>query len=527
MRRLVTDIGLWALFAIPVAYAWPGHNAYPFWLLLIGLAGLGAAVAVSRRYPLASLFITVSLTAIDGNFSFALPVISYLVGRRMASIRPAAIGFAAIVVLVSPYVLLRGGFLTWASLAGVLVYAGLFPWLIGRYRRQQLDLVAAGWEHAEQLEREQRILADQVRLRERTRIAEDMHDSLGHELSLIALRAGALEIAPDLDERHQAAAASLRASAGAATERLREIIGVLRDDTSPAPTRPVDEDVTELVRRAKDSGMAVDLATTPPSSPIPPMVDRAVHRLVQEALTNANKYAPGAAVTVDIHHTDTDVTVTVRNAPPPAGPLPSTFRTAGSLPGTFRGTGSARAPDDAAPGPAAGGGQGLAGLRERVRLTGGAFDTGPTSDGGFRVTARMPYAGGTVTPAPVETASADRRRLAQLRARRGLVTAVAVPAGIGAVLGAVAVGYYVYATTSAVLSPRDYAALTTGQDLAAVERVLPRREMLDPPTRDEPAGATCQYYRSHGEILNAQLDVYQLCFRDGHLLSKQIIPLGL
>ncbi|MCW6009187.1 two-component sensor histidine kinase [Micromonospora sp. CPCC 205371] len=523
MRRLVTDIGLWAVFAIPVAYAWPGHNAYPFWLLLVGLAGLGATVAVSRRYPLASLFIAVSITAIDGNFSFALPVISYLVGRRMASIRPAAIGFTAIVVLFSPYVLLRSGFLTWASLAGVLVYAGLFPWLVGRYRRQQLDLVAAGWEHAEQLEREQRIVAEQVRLRERTRIAEDMHDSLGHELSLIALRAGALEIASDLDERHRAAAASLRASAGAATERLREIIGVLRDDTSPAPTRPADEDVTELVRRAKVSGMAVDLTTTPAASPVPPMVDRAVHRLVQEALTNANKYAPGAAVAVDIHHTDTDVTVTVSNARPPAGPLPSTFRT----------TGSDLAPNGAAPGsstrgtgPAAGG-QGLAGLRERVRLTGGTFDAGGTPDGGFRVTARMPYAGGTVSPAPVETAAADRRRLAQRRARRGLVTAVGVPGGLGAALGAGASGYYVYATTSAVLPPRDYAALTTGEDLAAVERVLPRREMLDPPTRDEPTGATCHYYRSHGEILNAQLDVYQLCFRDGRLLSKQTIPQGL
>ncbi|WP_281894977.1 sensor histidine kinase [Phytohabitans aurantiacus] len=499
MRRLATDIGLWVVLAAPVAFSWPGHNAYPFWLLLVGLAGLGAAVAVSRRYPLVSLFIVVSLTAIDGNFSFALPVISYLVGRRMASIRPAAIGFTAIVVLFSPYVLIRTGFLTWASLAGVLVYAGLFPWLVGRYRRQQLDLVAAGWEHAEQLEREQRIISDQVRLRERTRIAEDMHDSLGHELSLIALRAGALELAPDLDERHREAAASLRASAGAATERLREIIGVLRDDTAPAPTHPTDEDVTELVRRAKASGMAAELTTTPPSTPVPPMVDRAVHRLVQEALTNANKYAPGAAVTVDIHHTDTDVTVTVRNAPPPAGPLPGIGQ----------------------------GGQGLVGLRERVRLTGGAFDAGRTPDGGFRVMARMPYAGGTVAPPPVETASADRRRLAQRRARRGLVTAVAVPAGIGAVLGAVAIGYYVYATTSAVLTPRDYAALTTGQDLATVEQVLPRREMLDPPTRDEPAGAVCRYYRSHGEIFNAQLDVYQLCFRDAHLVSKQTIPLGL
>lgn len=490
---MATDLLLWVVLALPVAISWPGHHAYPLWLLLLSLTALAAAVALSRRYPLASLFVVVALTAVDGNFSFALPVVSYLVGRRMASVIPAAVGFLVIVAVASPYVLVDEGFIVWTQMAGVLVYAGLFPWLVGRYRRQQQDLVAAGWEHAEQLEREQRMVADQVRLRERTRIAEDMHDSLGHELSLIALRAGALELDPDLDERHRGAAAELRASAGAATERLREIIGVLRDGTDAAPVRPVDEDIAELVHRAKDSGMAVDLDHEGEPGPLPPMVDRAAHRVVQEALTNANKHAPGAAVAVRIRRGAADTTVTVRNAPPPAGPLPETVP----------------------------GGRGLVGLTERVRLAGGTLSAGPVPGGGFEVTARLPYA---APPAPLapET-STDRRRLVQRQARRGLIAAVAVPVGLGAVIGGTALAYYAHATANSVLSPADYAALSVGMEQAAVERVLPDREWLDAPARDDGPGDECRYYRSEGDMLRARLDIYRLCFAGGRLVAKDTI----
>ncbi|GAA4674651.1 sensor histidine kinase [Phytohabitans rumicis] len=494
MRRLATDFALWVVLGAPVAVSWPGHNAYPLALLVASLAALGAAIALSRAHPLVSLFVVVALTAADGNYSFALPVVSYLVGRRMASVRPAAIGFVVIVVVGSPFVLLRTGFITWASMAGVLLYAGLFPWLVGRYRRQQQDLVAAGWEHAEQLEREQRMLADQVRLRERTRIAEDMHDSLGHELSLIALRAGALELAPDLDERHRIAATELRASAGAATDRLREIIGVLRDGTDPAPTQPVDDTIAELVRRAKDSGMAVALDTEGDLKPLPPMVDRAAYRVVQEALTNATKHAPGAAVAVRLRHGDTEATVTVRNAPPPAGPLPARSQ----------------------------GRRGLVGLRERVRLAGGTLSAARLPEGGFEVVARLPYAAGPV--ASPDSPSTERRRIVQRQARRGLITAIAVPAALGAALGATAIGYYVYATTGSVLTPREYATLSVGTDRAAAERVLPRRQMLDPPSRAEPPGSDCHYYRSHGDILRAA-DAYRLCFAGDRLVAKDVIPI--
>ena len=109
----------------------------------------------------------------------------------------------------------------------------VLPWLIGRYRAQQALLATAGWERAERIEREQRMAIDQERLRERSRIAEDMHDSVGHELSLIALRAAALELDPRCRRSTGGPRPTLREAAATATERLGEIIGVLRDADAP------------------------------------------------------------------------------------------------------------------------------------------------------------------------------------------------------------------------------------------------------------------------------------------------------
>jgi hypothetical protein len=111
----------------------------------------------------------------------------------------------------------------------------------------------------------------------------------------------------------------------------------------------------------------------------------------------------------------------------------------------------------------------------------------------------------------------------QRRARRGLITAVAVPVVLGAVLGGTAVAYYVYATTHSVLAPDRYTRLDVGMDRAAVERVLPDREWLDAPDRDDGPGGDCRYYRSHGDVLRARLDIYRLCFADGRLIAKDAL----
>lgn len=332
--------------------------------------------------------------------------------------------------------------------------------------------------------------------------------------------------------------AQLRSAAAAATEQLRSIIDVLRNDEDedeeasrdatrigPAgwgradalPAGPLGASIADLVRRASAAGMPVRLhqdgspdpaAGTAAGRP-PTMLDRAAYRVVQESLTNANKHAPGAPVTVRLWRDATGTTISVRNDPP----------------------GDRRRTD-----PRISGGCGLVGLHERVRLVGGTLRAGPSPDGGFEVVARLPREPrdeprvGPVTPEPTgDNASpvAHRRRLVHREARRSLVAATAVLAALTVTLSGGGVGYYLYATSNSVLSPERYDKLRPTQPLTEIEPLLPRRELLDPPKErlpPEPAGADCRYYRSHGNVLRLQLNVYRLCFVDGRLVVKDVIP---
>ncbi|WP_233258114.1 sensor histidine kinase, partial [Micromonospora sp. S4605] len=325
-RRWAGDALLWLVTAAPIGYAGvtPPHPGRDTMLTVCALLVLTAAVGVSRRWPVAAVVMAVLGSLLNGNFLFAIPVFSYLAGRRSAAATPAAVAFVALAAggTVLNLGLLGAGAATWFLLASVLLFAGVFPWLVGRYRRQQQELIEAGRWHAEALVREERGAAERIRLRERARIAEEMHDSLGHDLSLIALRAAALEVAADLDPRHRVAAGELRASVATATERLHEIIGLLREEGGVSSTRPAEESVAELVDGAREAGMAVRLAATPDAAELPARVRHAAHRVVREALTNAARYAPGAAVDVRLTRAGDRIEVAVVNAPPPAGPLP-------------------------------------------------------------------------------------------------------------------------------------------------------------------------------------------------------------
>ncbi|MFG2166366.1 sensor histidine kinase [Micromonospora chersina] len=554
VRRRAGDLLLWVVVAAPVAYAgltppWPRH-AVP--LLAGSLALLGLAVVFGRRWPLAALLAVVLGSLVDGNFVFAIPVFSYLAGRRSAGAGRVAAGFAAVAVAGTAVNLglLGTNPATWFLLASVLLFAGVFPWLLGRLRRQQRALAEAGARHAEAEERERRAAVERVRLRERARIAQDMHDSLGHDLSLIALRAAALELAADLPPAHRAAAGELRASVATATERLHDIIGVLREERSGS-LRPAGETVAELVDGARDAGMAVDLRAGPDGGDLPPLVAHAVHRVVREALTNAARYAPGAPVTVTVDRAGGEVAVSVVNGPAPDGPLP---------------------------GPASHG-SGLLALRERVRLAGGVLDAGPRG-GGFAVTAHLPLTaapapaeadrpdgltvptvagvgagrsagpgmggsdgfavaiaagagrsgglagaagepddglrdGDGTGPAPVDRPGDAARRLreARRRARRSLLVAFGAPAGLTLVLALV---YYPLATAGAVLDRSGYERLRLGEERDALG--LPRRQ-ADPPAGAAPAG--CEYY-TDGNFPFAE-PTWRLCFTDGRLVSKEKI----
>lgn len=301
----VRDGVLWAVLSGPVLLGdLLGRSVpLPWWRTTGGLLLLAAAVGLSRRRPVPGLLLIagLSLAASPGlltvSYTPALSALGYLAGRREATARPALLAFTAIAATGTVRTLgAPDPVIVWLVLIATLLFGAVFPWLVGRHRRQDRALVAAGWSRAAQLEREQRIIADRARLRERARIAQDMHDSLGHDLSLIALRAGALQVAPGLDDAHRAAARELRVAAAEATERLREIIGVLRDATAvdaadaggtdataaglaagglpdagtgapgsasgTAPLVPAGESIEALVERAADSGLPVRLVRT-------------------------------------------------------------------------------------------------------------------------------------------------------------------------------------------------------------------------------------------------------------------------
>ncbi|GLZ03368.1 hypothetical protein Acsp03_08350 [Actinomadura sp. NBRC 104412] len=190
MARVVcANAALYVALAFPVALGMlgprPGDPAW--WVQGAGLALLAVAVAAGRARPLLSLLIVAGLCAVHGNFVFGFPVMAYLTGRRLAGARQVLWAFTGICVAGAAFNIARGVEVTeWFPVTIYLVLLGVLPWLAGRAWRQYQELVYAGWERAEWLEHQQRITAERERLRERARIARDMHDSLGHELALRA-----------------------------------------------------------------------------------------------------------------------------------------------------------------------------------------------------------------------------------------------------------------------------------------------------------------------------------------------------
>lgn len=411
------DLVLWAAISVPVLIeqdplpsgAWISLPA--FRLVAIGL--LAVAVAVSRRAPavaaaMPGLFALVATgVSYNAQLLFAQVVLAFLLGRRTGG-RRASIGLLIVLgTLALAYAVVDTGGSSsgWFSVTSNALGIVVLPWAVGQYVRQLAELRDAGWELAERLEREQDRATAQVRLRERARIASDMHDSLGHELSLIAVRAAALEVTPEIGEDGRRAAGDLRRAAESATEQLRDIIGMLRADGDDPPIAPsgtqvrtVDA-VRALVERAAQSGVTVTLVDSigDDDGTIPEAISQAVYRVVQEALTNAAKHAPGGVVMVALSTSGERVVVEVTNEAAPAAPP--------------------RAGDS---------GYGLVGLDERVRLVGGSLETGPAG-GGFVVRARLPLRRSAVA-APV-TGPAARQALetARRRLRRGVIGALWPP----------------------------------------------------------------------------------------------------
>ncbi|HST64029.1 MAG TPA: histidine kinase, partial [Mycobacteriales bacterium] len=264
---------------------------------------------------------------------------------------PALAGVWASVLLVGAVALLvapdRG---RWAALLPALALTGAA--LAGGYLvRGRAD---ARRRLGEEVVRTDAERAGREVLRERARIARELHDVIAHGLSVVTVRA---DSAPHrLPDVSPAAAAEFDAIAEAARQslaELRHVLGVLRDPAAGPDTAPL-PGLAELPALVGD----VPLTVTGAGPDVPPAVQLTAYRLVQEALSNARKHAPGAAASVTVT-VDGDLRICVDNGPGAAVTAP-------------------------------GRGYGLAGMRERVALAGGRLDAGPRPDGGWRVLAVLP-----------------------------------------------------------------------------------------------------------------------------------------
>ncbi|GAA2108197.1 hypothetical protein GCM10009780_61940 [Actinomadura alba] len=222
----------------------------------------------------------------------------------------------------------------------------------------------------ELVEQRQRHEEERAVLEERQRIARELHDVVAHHMSVIAIHA---EAAPykvaDPPAELAESFADIRSSALEGLTELRRILGVLRTEHDPQTVpQPGLDRLDEIVASARNGGVSVTTTVSGAPAPLPQGVSLSAYRILQEALSNAMKHAPGASVEVGVAYGRNALTLRVVNGP-------------GSAPG--------REPSPVA---AAGGGHGLVGMRERAAMLGGELVAEPTPDGGFAVTATLPWA---------------------------------------------------------------------------------------------------------------------------------------
>ena len=336
-----------------------------FALLLVAAGASGFA----SRWPVpalaASLAATVAYLGLgfpyDGTFFVGLGVTAYLSGAGGARVR------AAVVAALTAVLFAAAGLVGYPSspTAGlpfaIIVLAALVVGQAVAESRARADARTAEAHQAEAMRR----LAE-----ERLRIARELHDVVSHSISIINVQAGvAVHVMDERPEEARVALVAIKTVSRDALRDLRAILGLLRQTDDAESRSPVAglEQVPALADNVRRTGVqvALDLGEAN-GGPLPPSVDLAAYRVIQEGLTNVVRHAPGAAAIVTVRRRPDALVVEVTDDGRPGGPAAGDSRQ--------------------------GAGHGLAGMGERVRAAGGRLEAGARPGGGFAVRATLPLA---------------------------------------------------------------------------------------------------------------------------------------
>ncbi|MFE5327566.1 sensor histidine kinase [Embleya sp. NPDC056575] len=341
-----------------------GADVANAWLTYVAQVIAGLILIVRRRHPEVCVAV-IAPTLLQGQ-SFGALLAAYAVAVYVSDRR-------RMWLLIGVLCLATWQPWDWRDLANNTgnTFGTLTPACYGLYIASRRRLIAALGERAERAEREQELRAEQAREEERNRLAGDMHDIVTHRVSLMVLQAGAMR-SRAVDDATRRAAEDLRSTGCQALAELRDLVSVLRaarERDARAPVEPAVLDASALVEESAAAGVDVRLEVEGTARPASPVVVRTAYRVVQEALTNVHKHAPGAFVRVLVRHTDDELRITVTNTAPTRPPEIELGA----------------------------GGTGLVGLHRRIELTGGTFRAGPRADGGFALDARLSVGAGATT----------------------------------------------------------------------------------------------------------------------------------
>jgi signal transduction histidine kinase len=341
---------------------------WPMYLFALGLA---APLLWRRRWPVAVLLVTVAVLL--GYYAWGFPAIGLAVPLAAALFSTAEQGRLGWAIGTSLGLLVATTALRWAQgqdltlllayetpLSATLMAAVVF---LGDSIRSRQALVGEFQRRVESQAEQRRLAAEQLAERERLRLARDLHDTIGHTMTVIGVQAAVAAEALDAAEiaGAQTAVAAIRSASRDSMAELRAALGQLRDPGATPARQPAPDlsGLPALAEQARTAGLRVDLSVEETLPDLPSALARTIHRVVQESLTNVLRHAQATQVSIQLARDGQELRLSVRD----------------------NGTG----------GPVAAGssGQGLAGMRERVGLLGGSCQAGRRADG-FEVEVRLP-----------------------------------------------------------------------------------------------------------------------------------------